>query len=56
MIRLLWWVHQCDLLGHDTIVCQEQDYQNDEDVNRVISRALGLKDNKDIETVEIRFE
>lgn len=51
-IETIWWVHEIDLLGHESMV---QHYKNFSSVADAFSFALSLKDNSEIESIEIRF-
>lgn len=51
-IEVTWWVHEIDLLKHDTMV---QHYKNFNTVDDAIQFGMKLKKDKDIESFEIRF-
>lgn len=51
-IEVKWWVHEIDLLNHDTLI---QHYKNFNTVDKAIQYALKLKEDQHIESFEIRF-
>ena len=50
--RVIWWCHERDLLNHDVLL---QKYRIFDNLNDAFNFAIKLKDNNDVENLEIRF-
>ena len=50
--RVIWWCHERDLLNHDVML---QKYRMFDNLNDAFNFAIKLKDNDDVENMEIRF-
>ena len=50
--RVIWWCHERDLLNHDVML---QKYGIFDSLNDAFNFAIKLKDNDDVENIEIRF-
>ena len=50
--RVIWWCHERDLLNHDILL---QKYRVFESLNDAFNFAIKLKNNDDVENLEIRF-
>ena len=50
--RVIWWCHERDLLNRDVLL---QKYRMFDNLNDAFNFAIKLKDNNDVENLEIRF-